>query len=263
MKKKKLDRDAHILYAEMPDDKLKTLIKETASSRKMNSAGMDLQDMRREYRRRIFREAGKKTIRPKRYDKSDTPEDFAKRVENIKIKQYVEKGKDRMMEDTERLNFSSKARLVGGLTAKQEKFCNELIATGDIMHAYKSAGYALGKDENETRRRANRIFYTNPKIKKRIGNLKEETLRRMSWSVEKVLEKITAVYDNAMEGRDFTNANRSMEAVARHLGMFVDKSEQKIKMSGFSDEDEEKKLNEDIDKLADMVGLKVVEGGKK
>jgi hypothetical protein len=34
-------------------------------------------------------------------------------------------------------------------------------------------------------------------------------------------------------------------------------------MSGFSDEDEEKKLNEDIDKLADMVGLKVVEGGKK
>ncbi len=85
----------------------------------------------------------------------------------------------------------------------------------------------------------------------------------MSWSVEKVLEKITAVYDNAMEGRDFTNANRSMEAVARHLGMFVDKSEQKIKMSGFSDEDEEKKLNEDIDKLADMVGLKVVEGGKK
>ena len=66
-----------------------------------------------------------------------------------------------------------------------------------------------------------------------------------------------------MGENDFTNANRSMETIARHLGMFIEKSEQKIKMSGFSDEDEEEKLNKDIDKLADMVGLKVVEGGKK
>jgi hypothetical protein len=54
-----------------------------------------------------------------------------------------------------------------------------------------------------------------------------------------------------------------METIARHLGMFIEKSEQKIKMSGFSDEDEEEKLNKDINKLADMIGLKVVEGGKK
>ena len=258
-----LDRDAHILYAEMPDDELKALIKSTAGKRKMNSAGMDLQEMRREYRRRIFRTEGMKNIRPKRYDKSDTPEDFAKRVEDIKKKQYREKGKDRMMEDTKNLKFSSNARLVGGLTAKQDKFCTELISTGDLIHAYKVAGYSPGKNENETRRRANRLYYTHPKVKKRIDNLREESLRRMSWSAEKVLDKVASVYDNAMGENDFTNANRSMETIARHLGMFIEKSEQKIKMSGFSDEDEEEKLNKDINKLADMIGLKVVEGGKK
>jgi len=54
-----------------------------------------------------------------------------------------------------------------------------------------------------------------------------------------------------------------METIARHLGMFVDKSEQKIKMSHFADSDAEEKISKDIEDLADMVGLKVVDGGKK
>ena len=85
----------------------------------------------------------------------------------------------------------------------------------------------------------------------------------MAWNADKVLEKVSAVYENAMGDGDFTNANRSMETIARHLGMFVEKSEQKIKMSNFSDADTEEKIEGDIKNLADMVGLKVVKGGKK
>ena len=85
----------------------------------------------------------------------------------------------------------------------------------------------------------------------------------MAWNADKVLEKVSAVYENAMGENDFTNANRSMETIARHLGMFVEKSEQKIKMSNFSDADTEEKIEGDIKNLADMVGLKVVKGGKK
>ena len=263
MKKKQLDKSAHILYSELNDIELKNLIRETAGSRKMNSAGMDLQEMRREYRRRNFRNPGKKNIRPKRYDKSDTPEDFAKRVEAVKKKQLIEKGKDRMMEDTNSLEFSSHARVVGGLTPKQDKFCTEYISTKDLVHSYTVAGYATGGSKKETLKRAKNLYYMNPKVRKRVEHLKEESLRRMSWSSEKVLEKVSSVYENAMGENDFTNANRSMETIARHLGMFIEKSEQKIKMSGFSDDDEEEKLNKDINKLADMIGLKVVEGGKK
>jgi hypothetical protein len=47
------------------------------------------------------------------------------------------------------------------------------------------------------------------------------------------------------------------------LGMFVDKSEQKVKLSHFSDSDSEDKIEKDIESLADTLGLKVVEGGKK
>jgi len=66
-----------------------------------------------------------------------------------------------------------------------------------------------------------------------------------------------------MDDSDFTNANRSMETIARHLGMFIDKSEQKIKMSNFAETDSEEKMEEDIKNLADVVGFKVIKGGKK
>ena len=85
----------------------------------------------------------------------------------------------------------------------------------------------------------------------------------MAWNADKVLEKVSSVYENAMDENDFTNANRSMETIARHLGMFVDKSEQRVKLSNFSDEDSEDKIEKDIANLADVVGLKVVDGGKK
>jgi len=77
------------------------------------------------------------------------------------------------------------------------------------------------------------------------------------------LERVSSVYENAMSENDFTNANRSMETIARHLGMFVDKSEQKVKLSHFSDSDSEDKIEKDIESLAETLGLKVVEGGKK
>ena len=85
----------------------------------------------------------------------------------------------------------------------------------------------------------------------------------MAWNADKVLDKVSSVYENAMSENDFTNANRSMETIARHLGMFVDKSEQRVKLSNFSDEDSEDKIEKDIANLADVVGLKVVDGGKK
>jgi len=63
-------------------------------------------------------------------------------------------------------------------------------------------------------------------------------------------------YLRATDNDDYTNANRSMESIAKHLGMFVDKKEIKQEfssMTGSSDDD--------IQKLADVIGLKVVKSG--
>mgnify|MGYP003147960553 FL=1 len=245
---KNLDRDADILYCELSTDELKQLIIDTAATRKMASAGKDLHQMRKEYNRRTRRQEGKKIISYKRYEKPDEPEDFAK-----------------MLEDTDKApnNFLRRSAVVGGMTAKQEKFAMECVATGDLLHAYIAAGYSQGKDNKNTMQRAKNLFYNNKKIKRRIENLKEEALRRMSWNAEKVLDKVANVYDQAMDNDDYTNANRSMETIARHLGMFVDKSEQRVKLSHFSDQDSEDKIEKDIENLAEAVGLRVVDGGKK
>lgn len=247
-----LDRETHIIYGEWPTEKLHDTIKILCSQRRFNSAGRDLQEMRKELRRRIFRRPGMKNLRNKDYSKADQPDS------NYRNRQ------EKMLENPpQRLQLFTRSQLVGGLSPRQEKFCMEYMATGDIVHAYKVAGYAQGKTEPKTRQRAWATLHTNKKIKKRLENLREEALRRMAWNADKVLEKVSSVYENAMEENDFTNANRSMETIARHLGMFVEKSEQKIKMSNFSDQDPEEKISNDIKNLADMVGLKVVTGGKK
>jgi hypothetical protein len=177
---KNLDRDADILYCELSTDELKQLIIDTAATRKMASAGKDLHQMRKEYNRRTRRQEGKKIISYKQYEKPDEPEDFAK-----------------MLEDTDKApnNFLRRSAVVGGMTAKQEKFAMECVATGDLLHAYIAAGYSQGKDNKNTMQRAKNLFYNNKKIKRRIENLKEEALRRMSWNADKVLDKVASVYE--------------------------------------------------------------------
>ena len=68
------------------------------------------------------------------------------------------------------------------------------------------------------------------------------------------------VYQNSISEGDHTNANRSLENIGKHLGMFVDvsKIEQNITTSELLTNDTDK----DIERLADVVGLKIVKGGK-
>ena len=81
----------------------------------------------------------------------------------------------------------------------------------------------------------------------------------MTWDAEKVLKRFDEIYQKALDEQDFTNATRSMENIAKHLGMYVERSEQRIgSLDGMKTED----IDKDISKLADVVGLKVVNGGK-
>lgn len=245
----------HILYCTLSLAELKALILRTALDRKSPSAGRDLQEMKIEYRRRVFsKHDNNRVVDKTSYTKSDTVEDFANSKPTLT-----------KLDGSPRKPLLRLSKVFGGLSAKQEKFSQALVATGSYEKAYIAAGYSAMKSNNPQllRVRATNIYHGCEKIKKRVDNLKEEALRRMAWDAEKVLNKIAAVYDNSMASEDFTNANRSMEAIARHLGMFVDKSEQKIKMTQFTNEDSDEKVTSDIAKLADMVGLKVISGGKE
>ena len=230
------DPKPHIIYGKLKDNELNDLIRVTAQGRVKNSAGQDLAEMRREvYRRKDVRLA------------------------RISRKNY---NKDEMLERAEKAPNFKPGNFIAGMSPKQEKFCMEYIATGDSLTAYKSAGYAPGKNHSDTRRRACTLL-KRPKIEQRINDLREVALDRMAWSADHVLQRLDEVYQHSLSNGDYTNANRSVENVAKHLGMFIDRSEQRIKMGALGDSEEKQDVQKDIQRLAEMAGLKVIEGGKQ
>ena len=97
-------------------------------------------------------------------------------------------------------------------------------------------------------------------IRYRLNEIREQALKDIKVNAEKVIDRILEVYDAAMQESDYTNANRAMESVGKHLGMFVDRSEQKVTQLTKGDEPEE--VKRDIHRLAEVIGFKVVDGGK-
>jgi len=230
------DPKPHIIYGKLKENELNDLIRVTAQGRVKNSAGNDLNEMRREMDRR-------KSVR----------------LARISRKNY---NKDEMLERAEKAPNFKPGNFIAGMSPKQEKFCMEYIATGDSLTAYKAAGYAPGKNHSDTRRRAGTLL-KRPKIEQRIDDLREVALDRMAWSADHVLQRLDEVYQHSLSNGDYTNANRSVENVAKHLGMFIDRSEQRIKMGALGDSDEREDVQKDIQRLAEMAGLKVIEGGKQ
>lgn len=143
----------------------------------------------------------------------------------------------------------------GGLTPRQEKFCLEYMKTGDSEQAFKVSGYK----SRYLKAGANRLL-EKPLIQMRINEIREQALKDIKVNAEKVIDKIIEVYDAAMQESDYTNANRAMESVGKHLGMFVDRSEQKVTQLTKGEEPEE--VKKDIHRLAEVIGFKVVDGGK-
>tara|TARA_R100001369_G_scaffold25630_1_gene46623 strand:+ start:5070 stop:5771 length:702 start_codon:yes stop_codon:yes gene_type:complete len=232
---KQIDSKPHIIYGKLKNKELRSLICVTSKDRKKPNAGRDLIEMREEVKRR-------NNVRLVRVNK----------------KKYTE---DEMLERAEKGENFKPGNFIAGMAPKQEKFCMEYIATGDSLIAYKSAGYAPGKSHSDTRRRASTLL-KKPKIEQRINDLREVAIDRMAWSADHVLQRLDEVYQHALQNGDYTNANRSVENVAKHLGMFVDRSEQKIKMGALGDNDSSEDVKKDIERLADIAGFKVIDGGK-
>jgi phage terminase small subunit len=150
----------------------------------------------------------------------------------------------------------TRVTLSNGLTMREEKFCLAYIATADPIEAWIKSGYDHSYPNYDVHAR---MWVRQPKIQERINELMEEAKEKMRWSADKVLDRFDEIYKSSMAEQDHTNASRSMEQIAKHLGMFIDRSESRVgNLDGMKTED----IDTDISKLADVVGLKVVNGGK-
>jgi phage terminase small subunit len=119
------------------------------------------------------------------------------------------------------------------LSPMQYKFAYEFIETGDAYNAYLAAGYSVGdKKPYQIRGKAKELLDT-PKIAAFVEYIREKAMEKLVINIDDIVEKFLTTYNQAMASEDFTNANRALENLGKHLGMFVEKAmiEQKITMS--------------------------------
>lgn len=125
------------------------------------------------------------------------------------------------------------SRLTVARAAQRERFCLEILVDGNGAAAAERAGYA----KRGAKQRAHELLQL-PEIKARIEELRAEQAKRTEITADYVLTRLRenveramqaeAVYDR--EGKptgeyryDGNVANRALELLGKHLGMFTDR----------------------------------------
>ena len=224
----------HLLYAHLDDAGLRDLIKEVGATRKKVNAGRDLIEMRREYMRRV--------------------EERRLKMAEKKSKKLPEGQRVKMLENAQQKyqNFA-KNTLPSGLSAMQEKFCLEYTATGDVLAAYRSAGYKDLNNDAKTRAEAKRLL-KNDKIEERCNQIRLDAMKDVSVNINEVVKKFMDVYNRGLADNDLTNANRAMEFIGKHLGMLIERQEIKQDITSKSPEELEREIKhyENVVKLENI-----------
>lgn len=107
------------------------------------------------------------------------------------------------------------------LTDKQRNFVNEYMKDMNASAAYLRAGYQCTE---EAARRAGSRLLSNVDIQDEIGQRTDKMQEESGMNVQWVLEK----YKNIIENNQVVDpavAKGALDSVAKHFGMFKDKSE--------------------------------------
>ena len=137
-----------------------------------------------------------------------------------------------------------------GLTPKQEKFCQLYIELGNASEAYRQS-YDCSKMQTSTINTKAKELLKNGPITVRIEELQQEHRQRHNLTIDNIIADlqeyrdicmgrkpltITTVVKNAQEGTaqsvntecfvfEPTGANKALELLGKHLGMFTQKME--------------------------------------
>ena len=106
----------------------------------------------------------------------------------------------------------------GGLTPRQERFCQEYAIDLNATGAARRAGYS----EKTAEQQGSRLF-RNVQVKTRIAELQDEVAERNKLSVDGVVAKLAELRDKAVAARQMGPAIRAQELIGRTIGAFVDR----------------------------------------
>jgi hypothetical protein len=111
------------------------------------------------------------------------------------------------------------------LTPRQVEFARLWAANGrkGILKCMQKAGYKTQND-GALYQDGQRLL-ANERIQQLVNAFEIEEKAKVVLQVSDVAEYLKKIADAAFEAGDFANANRSMENLGKHLGMFVEKKE--------------------------------------
>lgn len=109
------------------------------------------------------------------------------------------------------------------LTQKQENFCLAYIETGNASEAYRKAYNAAGSSEKSIWELASKML-DNPKVISRLEALREQAARRALLTLERHLEELATLRDEARAEGRYSAAIAAEIARGKAAGLYVEQS---------------------------------------
>ncbi len=110
------------------------------------------------------------------------------------------------------------------LTIKQEKFCQELITTGNASAAYREA-YNTEKMKPESVNRSAKQLLDNTKIATRLQELRAPAVEKAQLTLEQHLNDLKRLRDKAEMQDRYGDAIRAEVARGKAAGLHIEKHE--------------------------------------
>ena len=105
------------------------------------------------------------------------------------------------------------------LTPKQESFAEAFVHVGNQSDAYRHAYNIQNMSQPAIHVEASRLM-DNPKIALRVSELREEAAARTEITMDRVRIGLWDNYQKAKTTGNLPAANRALELLGKHLGMF-------------------------------------------
>ena len=102
------------------------------------------------------------------------------------------------------------------LTGKQIAFIDAYMLTRNSAESVRQAGY-----NSKTPDRLGYELVRNTRVQHEIRRRQSALVKRTDVSEEWVLHRLAQTYELATQAKQFTAANRSLELIGRHIGMFT------------------------------------------
>lgn len=109
------------------------------------------------------------------------------------------------------------------LTQKQENFCLAYIETGNASEAYRKAYNVAGSSEKSVWELASKML-DNPKVISRLEALREQAATRAILTLERHLEELAILRDEARAEGRYSAAITAEIARGKAAGLYVEQS---------------------------------------